>query len=205
MFQLESGCLPELFLRFLNLGDIRIDGHFGNGTSDIFYESDQVLCWSIHQNPGYPDTGLSINIGAGKGVGYNINVELPPGSADDIYMDAISTFLPVAKQFNPDYVGVSAGFDAHKTDMMLDLKLSVDSFYKTGRILRDNFKNIFAVLEGGYNPEILYMGVQNFMAGINGEEIKYSETLSETDIKIMDVYEHKLTSQIVNLRKYWKF
>ncbi len=72
------------------------DGHLGDGTSHIFYDTDQVLYWSIHQYPAFPGHGYVNEIGNGKGKGFTINVPLPPGSGDDIFMDAVDSFLPIA-------------------------------------------------------------------------------------------------------------
>lgn len=179
------------------------DGHFGDGTSSIFYNSNKVLFWSIHQCPAFPDSGDINNIGEGNGLGYNINVALPPKSGDDIFMDAFNTFLPIAKQFEPDIVAISAGFDGHKSDMLLDLNYSLDSFYEIGKKLKANFENIFAVLEGGYNPEILFKSVTNFMAGINGEEKEYTERLSDSPYLVHREYENRSTDLVLKLRKYW--
>ncbi len=179
------------------------DGHFGDGTSSIFYDSNKVLYWSIHQCPAYPETGSSCNIGEEKGLGYNINVELPPKSGDDIFINAFNTFLTIAKQFNPDIVAVSAGFDGHKSDMILDLNYSLDSFYEIGRLLRSNFSNIFAALEGGYNPEILYKGVANFIAGINGTTKLHTERLSDSNYFVHRQYENRITELILKLRPFW--
>jgi acetoin utilization deacetylase AcuC-like enzyme len=183
---------------------IDFDGHFGDGTSSIFYNSDQVLFMSMHQHPAFPLTGIPSDIGSGKGEGFNINIPLPAGSADDLFLDSFNTFLPIAKQFNPDVVAVSAGFDSHKSDMLLDLRVSVNAYYKIGQLITKNFNNVFAVLEGGYVPEVLVMGVENFIAGINNEPQIHFEKHGDTDIKIMDIYEHNCNSLILKLRKYWK-
>ncbi|MGE5356164.1 MAG: histone deacetylase family protein [Deltaproteobacteria bacterium] len=183
---------------------VDFDGHFGDGTSSIFYDTDKVMFMSMHQHPAFPNSGHPGNIGTGAGEGFNINIAMPAGSGDDIFMDAIKTFLPVAKQFNPDVVAVSAGFDSHKSDMLLDLRISVDSYYKIGFLLSKNFNNIFAVLEGGYVPEVLKLGVENFIAGINKEPQVHSDKISDTDIKIMDIYEHYCNTLILKLRKYWQ-
>jgi acetoin utilization deacetylase AcuC-like enzyme len=182
---------------------IDFDGHFGDGTSSIFYETDDVLCISWHEYPAFPGSGHHSDIGKGKGEGFNINIPLPSGSGDDLFMDAFKTFLPILRQFNPDVVGVSAGFDSHKSDMMLGLRVSVDSYYNVGQLITDNFSNVFAVLEGGYNSDILKKGVENFLAGINGEIKPHTENLSDTDIKLMDVYENNCNSLILKLRNYW--
>ena len=74
------------------------DGHLGDGTSHIFYDTDQVLYWSIHQYPAFPGHGFVNEIGHGKGKGFTINVPLPPDSGDDIFMNAVDSFMPVAVQ-----------------------------------------------------------------------------------------------------------
>ena len=182
---------------------IDFDGHFGDGTSSIFYKTDKVLFISMHQYPAFPGNGQAAEIGEDRGLGFNVNIPLPPGSGDDVFIDAFTTFLPVAKQFNPDIVAVSAGFDSHKSDMLLDLRVSVDSYYRIGQLISQNFTNVFAVLEGGYVPDVLVKGVENFIAGINKEPKIHSEKMSDTDIKIMDTYEHYSNTLILKLRSFW--
>ncbi|MEA2096271.1 MAG: histone deacetylase, partial [Candidatus Cloacimonadota bacterium] len=134
---------------------IDIDGHLGCGTTEIFKNSDQVMYWSIHEFPAFPGGGDANEIGEGKGKGYTVNVPLPEGSGDEIFMDAFESFLPIAKEFNPDIVGISVGFDSHQYDLLLGLRLSANSFYNVGKMISANFKNVFATLEGGYNIEIM--------------------------------------------------
>jgi len=181
------------------------DGHLGDGTTDIFYDTDKVMYWSIHQYPGFPNRGLPNEIGRGKGKGYNINVPLPPGSGDDIFMDAFETILPVALQFKPDIVALSAGFDAHQYDLLLELKLTVDTFYRIGETIKSKFDHIFATLEGGYNIEELSKCVHNFVDGINGDPKKHTERTTETDIKIWNEYEMNLHQLMGALQPYWNF
>ena len=181
------------------------DGHYGDGTADIFYDTDQVLYWSLHQYPAFPGTGSENEIGKGQGEGFTINVPLPPGSGDDILLKAIGHFLPVAKQFNPDVIAVSAGFDGHQFDPLLDLRYSLSSYYKIGEILSKNFKKIFAVLEGGYNADVLYKGVCNFINGINGKAIDFEEKLTESHIITIEEYDQRAYHLEKLLSKYWKF
>lgn len=181
------------------------DGHLGDGTSKIFYDTREVMYWSIHQYPAFPGTGFVDEIGAGRGRGFTINIPLPPGSGDDIFMDAVNTFLPVAIQFDPDIVAVSAGFDAHQYDLLLDLRLTVNSFYKIGRILRDHFKTIFATLEGGYNIEFLPLCIDNFLSGINGKEMMHEEKETSSRIQVFQEYELRESKVINNLLEYWDF
>ncbi|MBN2460126.1 MAG: histone deacetylase [Candidatus Cloacimonetes bacterium] len=180
------------------------DGHLGDGTVKFFYESNQVMYWSIHQYPAFPGGGDADEIGQGKGKGYTMNIPLPPGSGDEIFMDAFTSFLPVAKEFNPDIVAISAGFDSHQYDLLLDLRLTVNSFYKIGRALAENFTHIFATLEGGYNIEFFPKCLYNFLDGINKNEMRYSER--ETDSMIQTFYEYEGRKAIVSkeLSRYWK-
>ena len=161
------------------------------------------MYWSIHQYPAFPGHGSVEEIGTDKGVGFTINVPLPPGSGDDIYADALQYTLPVARQFNPDIVAVSAGFDAHRYDLLLDLRFTVDAFYKTGKMLTDNFNNVFATLEGGYNVEELPKCLYNFTDGVSDNPKKYTEMATESDIKIWMEYELRLDKLLSNLSPYW--
>lgn len=180
------------------------DGHLGDGTSEIFYSSDRVMYWSIHQYPAFPGKGNENEIGIDKGKGYTINVPMPAGSGDDIYMDALKYTLPIARQFEPDVVAVSAGFDAHQYDLLLQLRLTVNAFYLTGKVLTENFENVFATLEGGYNIEEISKCLENFLDGINRQPQRHFERQTETDIKIWNEYELRIDSLLVNLQSYWK-
>ncbi|MEL7120166.1 MAG: histone deacetylase [Bacteroidota bacterium] len=180
------------------------DGHYGDGTSDIFYATDNVLFWSIHQYPAFPGNGFLDEIGEGKGKGYNVNVPLPPGSADDIFMDAVEHFLPIIKKFNPDVLAVSAGFDAHQYDMLLDLKVSTNSFYRVGKILRENFDNVFSVLEGGYNVHEMPKCLFSYVAGFNGLENLFPEEETLSGLRVWETYEINCHGALGMLNKYWK-
>jgi len=182
---------------------IDFDAHLGDGTVKFFYDTDRVMYWSIHQFPCFPGGGNVNEIGEGKGEGYTICVPLPAGSGDEIFMDAIESFMPVAIQFEPDIVACSAGFDGYQYDLLIDLRLSMNSYFKLGEILGNNFNNIFATLEGGYNVEVLPKCVKNFMAGINKEPIPYKERATDSRIIAIDEYEFKRIQLEKNLRKFW--
>jgi acetoin utilization deacetylase AcuC-like enzyme len=180
------------------------DGHFGDGTSHIFYNTDQVMYWSIHQYPAFPGTGKVRDIGEGKGKGFNLNVPVPADSGDDIFLNAIELFLPIAKQFQPDVVAVSAGFDAHLYDLLLQLRVSTTGFYKIGKMIREEFDNVFATLEGGYNIHELMRCVYNFHAGINGLEEPYPEKETSSRHQIWAEFEARAHAGLAYLRPYWK-
>ncbi len=180
------------------------DGHMGDGTCEIFYTTDQVLFWSLHQYPAFPGNGFVDEIGAARGEGFSINVPLPPGSADDIFIDAVRHFLPMAKAFQPDVVAVSAGFDAHWNEPLLDLKVSNNAYYEIGNILRSEFDQIFAALEGGYNRSDLPKCVFNFLAGMNGLEQPFTETPTQSGLRVWETYEIHVNAATARLRPYWK-
>jgi acetoin utilization deacetylase AcuC-like enzyme len=163
-----------------------------------------VLYWSLHQKDGFPLKGDVDEIGTGKGVGYTVNVPLPAHAGDDAYMQAVETLAPVALQFKPDIVAVSAGFDAHGSDTLLQLDLSANTFYKLGVWLRKNFSNIFATLEGGYNLETFPSCFYNFLDGVNGKEQRFKESSTESTIQVLDQVTLDLDRLSTNLSKFWK-
>lgn len=181
------------------------DGHLGDGTFHTFSSTDKVLFWSLHQYPAFPGEGTPDQIGEGKGEGYSINVPLPPGSGDDIFIRAIERFITVAKQFDPDIVAVSAGFDAHQDDPLLDLRLSFNTYYFLGELLRREFTNVFSVLEGGYDLNSLPKCFYNFLSGINNKPQKFRETATESNERVINEYEHRTNQLEKNLSKFWKF
>jgi acetoin utilization deacetylase AcuC-like enzyme len=180
------------------------DGHLGDGTVKFFKNSDKVLYWSLHQAPAFPGGGTEDEIGEEEGKGYTINVPLPPKSGDDIYMRAVETFMPVAEQFKPDVVAVSAGFDGHHEDLLLDLRLSTNTYYKLGKLLSDKFKNIFATLEGGYNIISLPKCLHNFIDGINKEPMRFKERSTDSMIQTINEFDFRANTLEKNLKKYWK-
>lgn len=182
------------------------DGHLGDGTMDIFYETDQVLYWSLHQYPAYPGNGAPGEIGAGQGLGFTVNNALPAGSGDDIFMHAVQYMLPVAQQFQPDVVAISAGFDAHQFDPLLELRATNQFYYKIGGLLTEHFPGkVFATLEGGYNVEELPKCVANFVAGVNGHAAPFYEAPTTSGLRVWETYEMYLNMAAGKLSKYWRF
>ncbi|MBK8557093.1 MAG: histone deacetylase [Lewinellaceae bacterium] len=185
---------------------VDFDGHLGDGTMDIFYETDQVLYWSIHQYPAYPGNGTPDEIGSGKGKGFTVNVPLPSGSGDDILLHAMEYMLPIGIQFQPDVVAISAGFDAHQFDPMLQLRATGSFYHNIGRLLATTFPGkLFAALEGGYNTEELPGCVLNFIAGVNQEAMPHPETPTSSGMRNWETYEMYLHHAAALLMKYWKF
>ncbi|MBW8039546.1 MAG: SUMF1/EgtB/PvdO family nonheme iron enzyme [Planctomycetes bacterium] len=142
------------------------DVHHGNGTQAMFYDDPTVLYFSVHQYPFYPGTGSEAEKGTGKGVNYNINVPLPPGSTDAVYLEAFKeVLLPAALSFSPDFVLISAGFDAHENDLLGGMKVTTQGFAELTKVVkkiaRECCQNrLVAVLEGGYDLEGLADSVE---------------------------------------------
>jgi len=180
------------------------DGHLGDGTEKIFYARKDVMYWSLHQYPAFPYGGTVEETGEGEGKGYTINVPLPPKSGDDIFFKAMKALMPIAEQFNPDVVAVSAGFDAHISDPLLDLRLSTGAYYRIGAMLRERFDHIFAVLEGGYNVDVLPKCVRNFINGINGESAAFEDRPTDSLIQVIDEFDHRMADLRHSLELYWK-
>ncbi len=143
-----------------------IDGHHGDGTQSIFYDNDQVLFCSIHQLWAYPYTGFAEEKGTGKGEGFTLNLPLISGAGDMEFYGRLNEAIKAAREFEPDVVAVSAGFDAYEDDKLLSLKLSQKGYYECGLRLRRAFPIIFAVLEGGYHDDIMEC-VEAFVEGVN--------------------------------------
>jgi acetoin utilization deacetylase AcuC-like enzyme len=136
---------------------IDFDVHHGNGTQDIFYNNEKVLYISTHQFPYYPGSGSEQE----KGKYNNIfNIPLPAGTNSDEYLNAYEFVLKKTKEFKPDFILFSAGFDAHKDDPLAQLSLKSNDFYKLTKRTLELSKSLCAgkivsILEGGYDLKAL--------------------------------------------------
>lgn len=180
------------------------DGHMGDGTAAIFERDARVLYWSVHQYPAFPGTGREEEIGTGPGAGYTVNVPLPPGSGDDLFMEGIRHTLPIAREFGPDVVAVSAGFDAHRLDPLLDLNVTERSFHEIGRLLADEFAEVFATLEGGYEVGALRRSIQAFLDGFNGNPLDTDGKPTTSPFKQHDEFGMRLCHLEECLAPVWK-
>ena len=139
--------------KFNKVAIIDFDVHHGNGTQDIFYNNEKVLYISTHQYPYYPGSGSEKE----KGKFNNIyNIPLPAGTNSEEYLNAYEFVLKKLKQFKPEFILFSAGFDAHKDDPLAQLQLTSKDFYElTKRTLKlsKTFCNgkVVSILEGGYD------------------------------------------------------
>ncbi len=133
------------------------DVHHGNGTQVAFYDRPEVLFFSTHRLPFYPDTGALTEAGRGAGEGYTVNVPLPPRLGDGDYAAVFrELLLPIAERYRPELVLVSAGFDSHGDDPLGGMGVSADGFahlchLAKGIADRHAGGRIALVLEGGYD------------------------------------------------------
>ena len=155
------------------------DIHHGDGTNYFFYEDPSVFYFSIHQFPSYPGTGKVYENGKGRGAGYTMNVPVPPGTDIDKYMDVFQRELkPAALKFKPDFVLISAGFDAHKDDPLSGIPLTSSAYGQFTDVLRDIAGQtcggkIVSLLEGGYDlsamPESVIEHLKHLSPDATGE------------------------------------
>jgi acetoin utilization deacetylase AcuC-like enzyme len=132
------------------------DAHHGNGTQAIFYEDPTVLYVSLHQYPFYPGTGAAGERGAGEGRGATVNLPLPAGLPEEEYLDVFESLaLPALRDFEPDLLIVSAGFDAHRDDPLCSFNLTAGSFARMTEAVAGIGSGQVFVLEGGYDLDAL--------------------------------------------------
>lgn len=148
------------------------DVHHGNGTQEIFYNSDTVYFISLHQYPFYPGTGASNEKGIGKGESFTVNFPLPAGTTGEKYLRIFKEdIIPALKRYNPQLILISSGFDAHKDDPLANMKLTEEDFSEMTKVIKDfsDKKNIsiISVLEGGYNLEALSKSVYAHLQVLN--------------------------------------
>ncbi len=151
------------------------DVHHGNGTQDIFAESDRVFFCSVHQSPLYPGTGAAGERGRGRGTGFTLNLPLPAGQGDAVYRRLFAErVLPAVRAFSPELVLVSAGFDGHRADPLAGMELTERGFADLAAGLVDLADEtaagrLVAVLEGGYDPPALAGSVAAVLRVLDGE------------------------------------
>jgi len=134
-----------------------------------------VMFFSTHQYPFYPGTGASAETGEGPGKGFTLNVPLSAMSGDDEFIAAFTDkLIPAAERFRPQFVLLSAGFDAHCSDPLTYLAVSDTGFIRAALIIRKLAEKFcqgkwVSVLEGGYDPSALATGVENLLMVKMGE------------------------------------
>lgn len=135
-----------------------IDAHHGNGTQEIFYNTEKVLYISLHEDPlEFPGTGFVDEIGEGKGLGYNVNIPFPFKVGDEEYLKAIDEIVfPIVQQYTPQFILMSVGYDGYYKDPVAKLCLSALGYASIFEKVLDLASALcqgrfVAVLEGGYH------------------------------------------------------
>ncbi len=149
------------------------DVHHGNGTNAIFHSRDDVLFCSIHQSPLYPGTGPASDVGSGAGEGYTVNMPVPAGSGDAVFLSHMEHVVrPLALAYEPDLLLVSAGYDAHADDPLASCVVTDEGFAGMAAILGGVAAELGVplgiVLEGGYDLGALSRGVVSTLAVVGG-------------------------------------
>ena len=148
--------------KYKKIAIIDFDVHHGNGTQDIFYNNEKVLYVSTHQYPYYPGSGSNMEKGKFNNV---LNIPLAAGTTSEVYLNAYENVLTKIKQFKPEFLLFSAGFDAHIDDPLAQMRLSTEDYYTiTKRTLEysKSFCNgrVVSILEGGYDLKALQNSTQ---------------------------------------------
>jgi acetoin utilization deacetylase AcuC-like enzyme len=161
--------------RLKRIAILDIDAHHGNGTQETFYATDEVFYVSLHEDPrGFPGTGFVDELGEDKGLGYNVNVPLPFRTGDRVYLKAMSEIVePIVRQYKPQFMLVSAGFDGHYADPIGSLSLSALCYQEVWeRIMKLASETcegkLVAVLEGGYSLEFVGALVATAISEMSG-------------------------------------
>ncbi len=150
------------------------DVHHGNGTQDIFYRDGSVLFFSTHQSPWYPGTGDASEMGENSGMGTTINCPLPAGSGATEILGAVQEVLiPRARNFHPDAILISAGFDSRMGDPLGRFTLNDADFFRMTNLLLGLADEVcegrlISVLEGGYNLQGLASAATSHMEALLG-------------------------------------
>jgi acetoin utilization deacetylase AcuC-like enzyme len=179
------------------------DLHHGNGTQHTFYNDPAVLYFSSHQYPYYPGSGNYDEVGNGKGEGYTVNAPFPHGFGDREYLDVYNSILtPIALEYQPELVLVSAGFDPYIRDPLGDMGVTGDGFGGLASVVRDIAEKtcsgkVLLTLEGGYDPDGLREGVRAVLSAfIQPHRSMHIPPAPAAERVIRNIMDHQ--------KKYWK-
>lgn len=146
------------------------DVHHGNGSQHMFEKDPTVFYASTHQFPYYPGTGSLMEKGKAGGENFTLNIPMDAGSGDEEYRSAFRDhIIPALDSFRPEFILISAGFDAHRNDPLAGINLSTGMFGEFTRMLveaaaRHSGKRVIALLEGGYNLDALAASAERMMS-----------------------------------------
>jgi len=181
------------------------DIHHGNGTQNAFYDRNDVLYFSFHQTPLFPGTGAAGETGRGKGTGFTLNFPLAPGKGDEEFLWIFQkVLLPVADQFKPEFILVSAGFDIAAGDPLGGMKASREGFGGlTAALLAaagtSAQERMALFLEGGYDLPSLKAGVKEVLQRLAGEV-----RTPVSPASITEASKREIEPMVQVVRKSWK-
>ena len=140
------------------------DVHHGNGTQNSFYNTSKVFFISLHQFPHYPGTGSASETGSGEGEGFTLNFPMKPFSGTDDYISAFEEIKKKMDEYKPQFILISAGFDAHEDDPLSAISLKTEDYGTFTEIIcevADKYSEgrVLSLLEGGYNLKVLSRSV----------------------------------------------
>lgn len=198
------------------------DVHHGNGTQDMFYTDPTVCFLSFHQYPFWPpDSGWYTEDGRGDGRGHNINIPMPAGSGDRGYLKAWDAIVePIALEFKPDLILLSAGYDAHEADPLGQQQITTDGYYLLSRRLyklaEANNCPTVGFLEGGYNTKSLSEAVVSTMSVLNADDPEKAKDVSvaggrtvgdikeQTGDRNTNLVDERIQEVKKHFARYWK-
>lgn len=183
------------------------DLHHGNGTQHSFYDTNTVLYFSSHQYPYYPGSGALTEAGAGKGEGYTVNIPLPGGQDDLFYAAMFNQVLaPIARQYKPEMIMVSAGYDIYHADPLGGMAVTTDGFAYLTKVLLNLAAELcggrlLLTLEGGYNLTSLREGVLATLLELTGASILTPEKISRFETSALSAGTLDTIKRIIGT--YW--
>lgn len=196
-----------------NLNKILIvdwDLHHGNATQHSFYDTPQVLFFSTHQYPYYPGTGSIDEAGSGKGKGYTVNVPLRPGAGNEEFIRIYQEILqPLAREFQPNFILVSAGFDTYYQDPLGGMHVTPEGFATLTRLLMESADmlcqgKLAITLEGGYHLEGLCESVKAVLMELSGDTTASSSVLKKSTPLSSYPIESVINQVKEVQRQFWK-
>ena len=201
-------------MRRMGIGRILVvdwDVHHGNGTMHSFYESERVLFFSTHQYPHYPGTGRLDEIGSGPGRGYTVNVPLPPGQGDEEYAAIFTQVLrPLAVEYAPQLILVSAGFDIARGDPLGDMEVTPAGFSRMTQALKDLAAEccpgrLVFTLEGGYHLDALAGGVSAVLTTLVGDSAAGAQGRADGRVPRVHAETRAVIEAVrAELRPFWR-
>ncbi len=185
------------------------DCHHGNGTEHVFFDEASVLYFSLHEEMTYPGTGRAQEVGFSEGTGYNVNVPLPPGCGDGVSKEVFLELLaPIALQYGPEFILVSAGQDAHHADGFSTMQMTAPGFGRLAQITADLANKccdgrLVLAQEGGYNPVALAHSILAILSSCVGRHNEVPDPFTRPGEKDPEIALQYLEQVKHIQRAYW--